>query len=124
MVWFAARTHRSVTSVRRTGQVDRIRLTQAYLSAIAMGISNPLTIVLFFAASNAFVNKSAAPSLVAGVFLGSTAWWIILSMLVATARSRFDANTLALSSQLASFMFLLLGVFTLLRIAAKALFSI
>ncbi|MBV9560513.1 MAG: LysE family transporter [Bradyrhizobium sp.] len=121
MLWFAVRAHRSGNSVRRAGEIDRTRLTRAYLSAIAIGFSNPMTIVLFFAASNAFANQSAAPSLVAGVFLGSTAWWIILSTVVGTARSRFDANTLALSSQLASLMLLFLGVFTLLRIAVKAL---
>jgi len=121
MLWFAIRSRRSGAGTRGTSDIDRVPLKRAYLSAIALGVTNPVTIVLFFAASNAFPNQPAAPSLVVGVFLGSTAWWIILSTVVATARSRFDANILALSSRLASLVLLLLGVFTLLRIAGKAL---
>jgi putative LysE/RhtB family amino acid efflux pump len=56
----------------------------AYLSAFALTIANPATI-LSFAAVFAGLGLSAkrdyiaAASLVSGVFLGSTAWWLLLS---------------------------------------------
>jgi threonine/homoserine/homoserine lactone efflux protein len=122
LLWFAVRTHRAGVTVCRAVHIERIHLTRAYVSAIALGVANPLTIILFFAASHAFTGQSATPSLVAGVFLGSAAWWILLSTIVAAARSRLDANVLAWSSQFASLTLLFLGVSTLLRIVVgKAL---
>ncbi|WP_246207543.1 LysE family translocator [Bradyrhizobium rifense] len=121
LLWFAIRTHRVGLGFCRAVKIDRIHLTRAYLSAIALGVTNPLTIVLFFAASHALTGQAATLSLVAGVFLGSAAWWIILSTTVAAARSRLDASILAWSSRFASFTLLLLGLSTLLRIAGKVL---
>lgn len=88
LLWFAVRTHRTGISARRAINIDRVHLTRAYMSAIALGVTNPLTIILFFAASHAIASQSAMPSLVAGVFLGSVAWWIILSTVVAAARCK------------------------------------
>jgi arginine exporter protein ArgO len=112
LLWFAARTHRAGISARRAINIDRVHLTRAYLSAIALGVANPLTIILFFAASHAIASRSAMPLLVAGAFLGSVAWWIILSTVVAAARSLLDANFLAWSSRFASLALLFLGVST------------
>jgi threonine/homoserine/homoserine lactone efflux protein len=80
-------------------------------------VTNPLTMILFVAALHAFANPSATPSM--GVFLGSTSWWILLSAMVAMARSRLNANVLELSSLLASFVLLAMGAFTSLRIAER-----
>src|SRR5947208_16294180 len=74
--------------LQQTGEVDGVRLGRAYLSAIALGFTNPLTVILFLAALHAFSTQSAAMLLVAGVFVGSAIWWTVLSTLVATARSR------------------------------------
>ncbi|MFZ8263740.1 hypothetical protein ACO1KZ_15720, partial [Staphylococcus aureus] len=59
--------------------------------------------------------------LVAGVFLGSALWWMILSTTVATARSRLTPRMLSLSSRFASLMLLGLGTTMLLRIAQRML---
>jgi threonine/homoserine/homoserine lactone efflux protein len=120
LLWFAIRARPLRVKFCETTEIDRIRLIQVYLSAIALGVTNPLTIILFFAALPAFADQSTALSLVAGVFLGSTAWWIILSVTVAKARSRLDASILALSSRLVSLILLALGVFALLRTAERA----
>jgi threonine/homoserine/homoserine lactone efflux protein len=119
LLWFAIRTHRAGVDYRPTVTLGRIRFARAYLSAIALGITNPLTIILFFAALHVFAKQSEAPPLVAGVFLGSMAWWIILSAMVAMARARLDANLLALGSRLAGLILFALGTFTLLRIFAQ-----
>lgn len=119
LLWFAIRTHRGSVTLQETGEFDRVRLARAYLSAIALGFTNPLTVILFLAALNAFSTQSAAAPLIAGVFLGSAVWWMVLSTTVATARSRLTPRMLSLSRRFASLMLLGLGTTMLIRIAQR-----
>lgn len=121
LLWFAIRTHRGSFMLQETGEVNGVRLTRAYLSAIALGLTNPLTVILFLAALHAFSTQSAALPLVAGVFVGSAIWWTVLSTMVATARSRLTPRMLSLSSRYASLMLLGLGTAMLVRIALRML---
>ena len=119
LLWFAIRTHRGSIALQETSEIDNVRLARAYLSAIALGFTNPLTVILFLAALHAFSTQAAAPPLVAGVFVGSAIWWTVLSAMVATARSRLTPRMLSLSSRFASLMLLGLGTTMLLRIAQR-----
>jgi threonine/homoserine/homoserine lactone efflux protein len=121
LLWFAIRTHRNSLMLQETNEIDRVRLARAYLSAIALGFTNPLTVILFLAALNAFSAQSAAAPLIAGVFVGSAVWWTVLSTMVATARSRLTPRMLSLSSRFASLMLLGLGTTMLVRIAQRML---
>lgn len=121
LLWFAIRTHRNSPVLRDTCDLDRVRLARAYLSAIALGFTNPLTVILFLAALHAFSTQSATAPLVAGVFVGSAVWWMMLSTIVATARSRLTPRMLSISSRFASLMLLGLGTAMLLRIAQRML---
>ena len=121
LLWFAIRTHRGSVTLQETGEFDRVRLARAYLSAIALGFTNPLTVILFLAALNAFSTQSAAAPLIAGVFVGSAVWWTMLSTTVATARSRLTPRMLSLSRRFASLMLLGLGTMMLVRIAQRML---
>jgi threonine/homoserine/homoserine lactone efflux protein len=121
LLWFAIRTHRCSIVLQDAGEIDRVRLARAYLSAIGLGLTNPLTVILFLAALHAFSTQAAAAPLIAGVFVGSAVWWMMLSAIVATARSRLTPRMLSLSSRLASLMLLGLGASMLLRIAQHAL---
>ena len=82
-------------------------------------MTNPLTPILFFAALQAFASDSSSP-MVAGVFLGSASWWIILSGVVAAARARLNTNLLALSSKLAGLSLTALSALTLGRIVVRS----
>lgn len=121
LLWFALRTHRSSVSLQASGECDKVRLARAYLSAIALGFTNPLTAILFLAALSAFSTQSAAAPLVTGVFVGSVVWWTVLSTAVATARSRLSPQMLALSRRFASLILLGLGTTMLIRIAQQML---
>jgi threonine/homoserine/homoserine lactone efflux protein len=121
LLWFAIRTHRCSIVLQDAGEIDRVRLARAYLSAIALGLTNPLTVILFLAALHAFSTQAATTPLVAGVFVGSAVWWMMLSTIVATARSRLTPRVLSLSSRFASLMLLGLGTAMLVRIAQRAL---
>jgi threonine/homoserine/homoserine lactone efflux protein len=63
-----------------------LRLAGAYSSTLALTLSNPMTI-MSFAAIFAGIGASGA-DLVAGVFGGSAAWWLVLAGAVARLRAR------------------------------------
>jgi threonine/homoserine/homoserine lactone efflux protein len=118
LMGLAARTRRTTIALDKRSKSDGIRLSRAYLSTIVIGLSNPLTPILFFAALQAFGSQSSM-LMVAGVFLGSVAWWITLSGVAAAARARLNANLLALSGRLAGLSLVTLGAFTLARIVVR-----
>jgi threonine/homoserine/homoserine lactone efflux protein len=76
---------------------------RSYASAFLFGLSNPLTILLFVAAIPALTARGdleAVPVLVMGVFLGSIAWWTVLSTTIALIRGRLSTGAIALTNRL------------------------
>ena len=77
----------------------------AYLSAVALTLANPSTILTFagiFAGLGSVTgvggegtSAGRAASLVLGVLLGSAAWWLVLSTAVALVRARVTPRALA-----------------------------
>lgn len=71
-----------------------------FLTTLAIGIANPLTILFFLAILPAFgvVFQGASPVLaaefIAGVFCGSTLWWVLLCGSVGSFRSRMSIDSL------------------------------
>jgi threonine/homoserine/homoserine lactone efflux protein len=75
-------------------------LGRACFSTLLLTLTNPITILSFVAvfaglgvgrASNGY---SAAAAIVLGVFLGSAAWWFLLSGGVSLVRDKFDARAM------------------------------
>lgn len=72
----------------------------AYFSTLLLTLTNPMTIFSFVAVfAGLGVGRtgngySAAIAVVLGVFLGSAAWWFLLSGGVSLVRGRFDARKL------------------------------
>jgi threonine/homoserine/homoserine lactone efflux protein len=78
-------------------QVNPSRLVSAYVSTVLLTVANPATILSFTAVFLGFgvggtPGFSAATALVAGVFLGSASWWLILSTGVNCLRSRLGPH--------------------------------
>lgn len=115
LISFAIKTLRARDCLLRTETANFIRPTRAYLSAVAIGLTNPLTVILSLAAVQTLEYQSRSSSLAAGVFCGSLAWWMFLSGVVAIARSRLDLKTLSVSSMLASLALMVLAAITLVR---------
>ena len=68
-------------------------LAGAFVSAYALTIANPMTILAFAGlvaglGATAATQPGAAYVLVAGVFLGSLAWWVLLASATALARTK------------------------------------
>jgi threonine/homoserine/homoserine lactone efflux protein len=77
----------------------------AYFSTFLLTLTNPMTILSFVAVfaglgvghagvGSAGNGYAAAAAIVFGVFLGSSAWWFLLSGGVSLVRDRFDARAM------------------------------
>jgi threonine/homoserine/homoserine lactone efflux protein len=93
-------------------------LSSAYLSTFVLTLSNPSTILSFvavFAAMGLAAGRgaSSAAALVAGVFVGSTLWWVLLSTAVGLMKERITPAVYTAVSRACGAMLFLLGALAL-----------
>lgn len=99
-------------------------LAANYLSTFLLTLTNPMTVIAFvgiFAALGIATgggNPAAAAALVAGVFLGSSAWWLILAGGVSLVRERFDPGRMRWVNRAAGAILILFGALALWQAAA------
>jgi threonine/homoserine/homoserine lactone efflux protein len=93
-----------------------------YLSTFVLTLTNPLTILAFagiFAGLGLIAPKGnyfSATLLVAGVFLGSALWWLILSEGVSLSKAKFHPASLQIVNRLAGLIILGFGLVALIGI--------
>ena len=93
LLWLAWQTARSVpTTEARVSGAERPGYAAAYLSILGLTLANPMTILSFgalFAGLGVTAGATADAALVVlGVLLGSATWWVVLTTVVGTARTR------------------------------------
>ena len=92
-------------------------LAAAYVSTAALTLANPTTILSFAAIFAGLGATSgdvpAAASLVLGVFLGSTAWWLVLTAAVSRLRDRLERRWLRRVNLLSGVAIFSLGLLAL-----------
>lgn len=94
-------------------------LLAGYASTFVLTLTNPLTILSFAAVfaglglAAVAGNYVAASALVAGVFIGSAAWWLTLCLLVGWLRTRLDAGALRWVNRLAGLIIAGFGLWAL-----------
>lgn len=96
-------------------------LGSAYVSTLFLTLTNPMTILSFVAVFAGFglgaaTNYTNATILVLGVFLGSAAWWLILSSGVGLLRSRVNATWMQAVNRLSGAIITAFGIYSLIRI--------
>lgn len=96
-------------------------LSASYASTLALTLANPVTILSFAAVFAGLGLGSAddyfsAGRMVAGVFLGSAAWWVILSSGAGLLRSRVDDRWMRAINRLSGSVLFGFGVYALSRI--------
>jgi threonine/homoserine/homoserine lactone efflux protein len=97
LCWLGIRTYRSKPAEKEASNAARSRLG-AFGSTLLLTLTNPTTILSFVAAFAGLGLAQENPSfsnasiMVAGVFLGSAAWWIILSGGLQMVHRRLAAN--------------------------------
>lgn len=94
----------------------------SYLSALLLTFANPVPILLFAAVFTSLglagmgVHHLYIALVVAGVFLGASAWGVILSITAGTFREKLDYSKLRWVHQISGIVIILLGLFALLSI--------
>lgn len=93
-------------------------LFKAYASTVFLTLTNPSTIISFLAVFAGFglanaTGFASASLLVAGVFLGSAVWWLILSQSVGLLRHRFSVAHMAWVNRLSGALMMILAVVSL-----------
>jgi threonine/homoserine/homoserine lactone efflux protein len=89
----------------------------AYLSTFFLTITNPMTILSFAAifAGTMLTQETSSPIvLVLGVFLGSAAWWLTLSLGVGLMRDRLTATRMAWINRISGTVIIIFGVVALI----------
>jgi threonine/homoserine/homoserine lactone efflux protein len=121
LLWLAVQTMRAVPGQAPAASATTVRrgLPGAYLSTFALTITNPMTILSFAALFVGLgVTRGDAPGaalLTLGVFLGSTAWWVLLTAVVGVLRSRLSPTTLRRVNIVSG---LVIGAFALVALAS------
>jgi threonine/homoserine/homoserine lactone efflux protein len=99
-------------------------LLSAYLSTLFLTLTNPMTILSFVAVFAGF-GLGASPDylsasiLVAGVFVGSALWWLLLSSGVALFRERVNAGWMLAINRLSGGVILAFGLYALSTLLFK-----
>jgi threonine/homoserine/homoserine lactone efflux protein len=117
---FRARPAENAAAVRKDSG-----LPGAYLSTLALTLTNPATILVFAAIfaglgiGEARGDRRAALALVAGVFAGSAAWWLILSGGVSLLRMRLTPARLRWINRLSGVILAGFGAAALISVFVK-----
>jgi threonine/homoserine/homoserine lactone efflux protein len=91
MAWRIARQ----PPAARRADGRRAPLPRLFVGTFVLTLSNPTTILSFIAVFGAIAGRSAVASpwlMIAGVFVGSALWWLLLAGAVGRLRARFDAR--------------------------------
>ncbi len=91
-------------------------LWSMYLSTFFLTITNPMTILAFAAIfAGAMLGKTTGSPLVmvAGVFAGSAAWWLILSFIVGILRDKLTPAHMAWINRISGSIIIAFGMYAL-----------
>lgn len=109
------KTLRSVPA-DRAAAASGTGLAASYASTLLLTLTNPMTILSFagiFAAlgvADTGGDLSAATKLVLGVFIGSAAWWLLLSGGVGLMREKLSSGVLRWTNRLSGAILLVFGI--------------
>lgn len=121
LLYLGWRTFRSAPA-REAAMAEGKSLLGAYVSTLALTVTNPATILSFAAlfAGTGFAAGHQAPgaaiALVLGVFVGSACWWLLLSSGVSLLRDRVTPGILAWVNRGSGLMLLAFGVAALVSL--------
>jgi threonine/homoserine/homoserine lactone efflux protein len=114
LVWLAIRTFRTAIPDREATVAGRPGLAGATFSIYGLTMTNPMTILSFAAIFAGFGlgagTAAEAGLLTLGVFLGSGAWWLLVTSLVAIVRSRVTPGVLVALNRLSGAILLVFGI--------------
>lgn len=124
LVWLGIRTLLAPPADHAASVRERPGLVGAALSIYGLTMTNPMTILSFGAifAGLGLAGRTAgeAALLTAGVWLGSMAWWVILTTLLGAFRARVTPRLLLAITRVSGIVLLLFGALALAVAAGLA----
>ncbi len=108
----------------QTTSIESPSLVAAYSSTLFLTLTNPVTILSFAAIfaglgiASASGDYATAAILVGGVFLGSAAWWLLLSGGISLLRSRIDSRALQWVNRISGVIIAGFGVVAIVSLMA------
>ena len=121
LCWLGIRIFLAKPASRAAGAPENGRgLLADFASTFILTLSNPMTILFFAAVITGFSGETSAGGtlqgllLVTGVFLGSVAWWLFLSLLVGGFGKRFDDRARLLVNHISGAVVLGFGIYAAL----------
>ena len=124
LLWLAWRTFRAVPAEAAAEAATGARrgLPGAYLSTLALTLTNPMTILsfgaLFVGLGVTGGDAAGATLLTLGVFAGSAAWWVVLVAVVGALRTRITPRGLRRVNMASG---LLIGAFAVVALASATI---
>jgi threonine/homoserine/homoserine lactone efflux protein len=109
LAWTIYRAKPSEKSVQTRGS----SVLGAYLSTLALTLSNPATILFFFGVVAGLGVRGSAWAIVPGFFLGSASWWITLSLVASAFGSRLTPASLRVVNLVSSLVILGFALYAL-----------
>lgn len=103
--------------------LNNMRYLHAFVSSFFLTLTNPMTILFFagifsgFGIIEKFGRYSTALTLVTSVFLGSVFWWLLLSSLTHSFRSKFSSKIVHWINKASGLVIITFGLFTLIKIS-------
>jgi threonine/homoserine/homoserine lactone efflux protein len=120
LIGLGVHTMRTRTPPRSQAAVVHVgRLREAFVSTYLYTLVNPLLMIVFTGVFASFGlgwqpgRDLEALELIGGVFLGSTLWWLTLTMLAGTFRRHLDDGTLRWINIIAGGLIVAIGVWQL-----------
>lgn len=101
--------------------IERPGLVGAFASIYALTMTNPLTIILYAGvfASMGLTNNASfldAAAVTLGVWLGSTAWWVILCSFLAWVRGRVSTRAMLWVNRVSGAALVVFGLFAVVAV--------
>jgi threonine/homoserine/homoserine lactone efflux protein len=126
LVFLGIATLQSRPATEAAGATCSPSLGSAFVSTMVLTLANPMTILSFlaiFAGAGVDVGRGILPPILMmlGVFLGSAAWWLILSMIAGWFGARLERGGLRIVNALAGMLLLAFGAWQLSAVIFDAL---
>lgn len=106
----------------KTSQVQNSdqSILRTYLSTAFLTLTNPFTIFAFIAVFNSLglgsgLSYFSASTLVFGIFIGSSAWFFLLSSVVTIFRKKIDLSGLVWVNRAAGLLVIISGLITIIK---------
>ena len=128
MVFFGSRTFMAPVLPRvEDGTVSgNSTLAGAIFSTFALTVTNPATLVFFTGMFAGLGGLAGGPGsyvdasfVVAGVVIGSTSWWLVLTTIIGLFHTRIDDRTIGLINRISGLLVALFGLAVLINLVVK-----